>query len=226
MENKKSKFLEIKHLDELEKEFFFKKFNLVVHKNERKENLLISELNEKLNNGHYFDIYNYYKYYNDLKYSNYFKSIIGLIDNKVKSISIGVLSDDVTNYLIAEYDCQDRVKYSFISPIYLCIELVCLLIESENKYLLISEKYFHGVYYKKYKDIFILIFKICNELNVQLIIDTCVNDVFNGFVDALLELDEKDSQVIRIDTKEEKISPVCFDLKELLIAKDNQISIF
>lgn len=226
MENKESKYLEKIHLDELEKEIFLKKFNLVVHKNEKKEKLLISKLDEKLNNCSYFDVDDYYKYYNDLKYSTYFKSIIELIDNKVKLISIGLSSNDFTKYLIAEYDCQDTKKYYCLSQINLYIELVILLIESKNKYLLISEKYFHGVYYKKYKDIFILIFKICNELNVQLIIDTCANDVFNGFVDALLELDENDSKVIRIDKKEEKISHVCFDLKELLIAKDNQISIF
>lgn len=228
MKTKESKHLEKIHFDELENEIGLKKFNLIVHRNEKDDSIFSIKINRLKTMNHCY-IYEYDKYKLDLQYNIYFKEIIKLIDNKVKAISIGTYGNH-EYCVIADYaDFEkklDAEKYFENSQLYSCIELVLLLISRKDEFVLISDYYFNGVYYKKYINIFKLILKICNELNIQLIMHSSSNDVLNGFVDALLELDENDSQVIRLDKKEEKIKPVCFYFDELLIAKNNDISIF
>jgi hypothetical protein len=228
MKNEKNKHLEKINFDELEKEICFKKFNLILHKNERTNRLFY----EKIDKIKYFTphcIYEYNKYCLNSQFNSYFKELIKLVDNEIKSIGIGAFGD--YEYCIeADYNGFEKKcdikEFGPESNLYYCVGFIVDLIPCKDDFYLVQDFIFDNIYYKKHIDVFKLIFKICNELNIQLIMYTCSMDVLNGFIDALADFNENNSQAIRLDVKEGAINPVCFNFNELIIAKNNDISIF
>ena len=233
MKNKESMKLKKNHFDELEEELKLKKFNLVVGKNKVGKTLLLSSIRNKYVIEHdsskdYNNIIKRYslkdtiKYVLDKKFSNYFIDLIKLIDNEIIDLYLEYYDNCYILKAVYKNHIEEIEVNSAISDLF---KTVHNLIYCRNGVAVIDD-FCIKVHYSLYKEIFKKIFTICNDFDIRLCISTFSTDVFNGFIDALMELDEKDSQVIRLDKKEEKINPVCFNLDELIISKKNNIDIF
>jgi len=105
------------------------------------------------------------------------------------------------------------------------LTIILALVNSENGYLLIDE-FENGLHYTVQEQLWNIVFKLADELNVQVFITTHSEDCINGFENVINNgINLRDGKLIRLENENGKITQVEFSASELKIATDQEIEI-
>ena len=104
------------------------------------------------------------------------------------------------------------------------LTIILALVNASNGYLLIDE-FENGLYHRVQEDLWTIIFKLAQELNVQVFATTHSDDCIRAFEHVLSKGNQKEGQFIRLEKDGDTIYPVLFDAKQLQVATDHAIEI-
>ena len=100
------------------------------------------------------------------------------------------------------------------------LTIIFELFYNKTNYILIDE-FEVGIHHKKQKDFWIVIFKVCKELNIQLFATTHSKECIEAYCSALQELDfEKNGKVILLQEEKGKIASYTFETRNLDLSFD------
>lgn len=98
------------------------------------------------------------------------------------------------------------------------------LVNAQNGFLLIDE-FENGLHYSIQLDLWRLIFRTANKLNVQVFATSHSWDCIEAFQKASLEDEQQQGMLIRLEKKKDEITPVLFDERKLSIATREHIEV-
>lgn len=105
------------------------------------------------------------------------------------------------------------------------LTIILALVNAENGYLLIDE-FENGLHHSVQKQLWEIIFKLANKLNVQVFATTHSDDCIRGFEASMREIGvPEQGKLIRLELLGDKIVEVEFDAHELKIATEQEIEI-
>lgn len=105
------------------------------------------------------------------------------------------------------------------------LTIILALVNSDSGFLLIDE-FENGLHYTVQEKLWEIIFKLSQQLKIQVFVTTHSEDCIAGFENILNNsVNSKDGKLIRLDNDNGVIKQVEFDAKELKIANDNDIEI-
>lgn len=103
------------------------------------------------------------------------------------------------------------------------LTIILALVNSDNGYLLIDE-FENGLHYIVQEQLWNIIFKLAQKLNVQVFVTTHSEDCIRGFEQVLnSDSNSQEGKLIRLDNSNGKIRQVEFNAHELKIATDQNI---
>ncbi|MGB0524866.1 MAG: AAA family ATPase [Flammeovirgaceae bacterium] len=106
------------------------------------------------------------------------------------------------------------------------LHIILAAVNAENGYLLIDE-FENGLHHSVQEKLWEIIFKLADELNIQVFATTHSNDCIYGFEGALNSFKDKEAKgkLIRLERKGDQIKEVSFTANELRIATNEDIEI-
>lgn len=105
------------------------------------------------------------------------------------------------------------------------LTIILALVNSDSGFLLIDE-FENGLHYTVQEKLWEIIFKLSQQLKIQVFVTTHSEDCITGFENILNNSENsKEGKLIRLDNDNGVIKQVEFDAKELKIANDNDIEI-
>jgi AAA15 family ATPase/GTPase len=102
------------------------------------------------------------------------------------------------------------------------LSIVLAAVNADNGVLLIDE-FENGLHHSVQQQLWEVIFKLSELLNIQVFVTTHSNDCISGFEEVLNQESGASGKLIRLERKTAGIRTVEFDSKELEIATDNNI---
>jgi AAA15 family ATPase/GTPase len=105
------------------------------------------------------------------------------------------------------------------------LTIILALVNSDNGFLLIDE-FENGLHHTVQEQLWDIIFKLAQQLNVQIFVTTHSEDCISGFQNILNSpTNSLDGKLIRLDNENGVIKQVEFNAQELRIANNNDIEI-
>jgi len=105
------------------------------------------------------------------------------------------------------------------------LTIILALVNAENGFLLLDE-FENGLHYTVQKQLWEIIFKLSQKLNVQVFATTHSNDCISGFENVLnSSTNTVSGKLIRLDNVNGVIKQVEFSPKEIEIANDQNIEV-
>ena len=136
-----------------------------------------------------------------------------------------VKDNDKQKAVIKLKDNPDRVPLQSMGDgMNRILTIILALVNASDGYLLIDE-FENGLYHRVQEDLWTMIFKLAQELNVQVFVTTHSDDCIRSFEHVLSEGNQKEGQFIRLEKDGDTIYPVLFDAKQLQVATDHAIEI-
>jgi AAA15 family ATPase/GTPase len=104
------------------------------------------------------------------------------------------------------------------------LSIILHAVNAENGYLLIDE-FENGLHFSVQEQLWKIIFKLAEELNIQVFATTHSNDCINAFSSYLSSTQQADGKLFRLDKTDSEIRAVEFSEKELKIASEQGIDL-
>lgn len=138
--------------------------------------------------------------------------VLKVVNPKIVDIELRENFEDLKSVFLISYEDKDEfIPLNFLGDGFKRIFYIALkALSLKGKRILIDEIEI-GIHYSKMKDFWVNIFKICNELDIQLFATTHSQECIEAYVEASNEVGGKNIRLIRLqENKDKSIKAICY----------------